>query len=136
MEVKKETVNEGKARSYPDALAIDQNINRDKLKVAETRRVEAVERIISSLGLLGGEADIVRLFRQGNYRAVASDDSRFIDLTEGLGIPYMTPGALLIYLWKSKAISKQETRHCLDKIKALISPEEYLASVEELWKEE
>jgi len=135
-EVKKEAVDEGKLEGYPDALAIDENIAQGKLKVAETRRVEAIEKLIKSLSLLGGEADSIRLFRQGNYEAIASDDSRFIDLVQGLGIPYMTPGALLIHLWKSKAISRQEARHYLDEIREFISSEEYLASIDELGKDE
>jgi len=134
-EVKKEAVNEGKTRGYPDALVIDENVNAGKLKVSKTTRLETTEKLISNLNLLGGEADSIRLFKQGNYEALASDDSRFIDLIDGLGIPYITLSVLLIYLWKIKAISTQETREFLDKIKEFISPEEYLASVEELAKE-
>jgi len=134
-EVKKEAVDEGKARGYPDALAIAENISSGRLKVAETGRVATVESLTNSLNLVGGEADSIRLFKQGNYEAIASDDSRFIDLIEGLGIPYMTPSALLLYLWKTKALSRQETCQCLDKIKGFISSEEYLASIEELAEE-
>jgi hypothetical protein len=134
-EVEKEAVNEGKNRGYPDALVIDENIKTGKLKVSKTTRLETTEKLISNLNLLGGEADSIRLFKQGNYEALASDDSRFIDLIDGLGIPYITPSVLLIYLWKIKAISKKETREFLDKIKEFINPEEYLASVEELAKE-
>ena len=36
------------------------------------------------MNLLGGDADAVRLFKRGT---IASDDSRFIDPIEGLGIP-------------------------------------------------
>ncbi len=135
LEVEKEAVNEGKLRGYPDALVIAENIGSGKLKVAETRRLETIERLINSLDLLGGEADSIRLFKQGGYEAIASDDSRFIDLIEGLGIPYVTPGTLLIYLWKIKAVSKEETRRRLDKLREFISSEEYLTSIEELAKE-
>ncbi len=133
-EVQKETASQGKARGYPDASEIDENIGRGMLTVAQTRKMEDVEKLITSLGLLGGEADSVRLFRQGGYSAIVSDDSRFLDLAEGLGIPYLTPGALVIYLWKNKAASKQDARRYLDKIRELISPEEYLVSVNELGK--
>lgn len=134
--VKDETVNEGRARGYPDAPVIDENIRRGKLRIVETMRTEDTEKLISGLNLLGGEADSIRLFRQGSYEAIASDDSRFIELAEGLGIPYLTPSALLIYLRRSGAASRQEIRRCLDRIKELISPKEYLASLEELGKEE
>lgn len=68
------------------------------------------EDIIGSLQLLGGEADTLRLFKRGNYDAIASDDQRFLDLTDGLGVSFMTPSALLLYLWKKRKISNQKTR--------------------------
>jgi hypothetical protein len=134
-EVKREAVDEGMARGYSDAQVIAENIDRGRLRVAETRREKNVERLIDSLNLFGGEADSIRLFNQGDYEAIASDDSRFIDLMEGLGIPHVTPSALLIYLLRIKTISRQEARQFLDKIREFISPEEYVASIDELAKE-
>jgi len=72
----------------------------------------------------------------GIHEAIAGDDTTFIDLVQGLGIPYMTPGALLIHLWRSKAISGQEARRHLDEIREFASSEEYLGSIDELGKDE
>ena len=135
LEVKNEAVDEGKVGGYPDALAIEENITKGKMRVAETRRSGTTDRLIANLNLLGGEAGSVRLFKQGGYEAIASDDSKFIDLLESLGIPYMTPGALLIHLLRRKRISKREALQYLDKVRAFISSDEYLASIEALRQE-
>ena len=134
-DVRRETVDEGKVRGYADAHIIEENIASGKLKLAGAKRDGPVEKLIGSLNLLGGEADSLRLFRQGNYGAIVSDDRRFVGLIEGLGITYMTPTALLLYLWRIGSASKAQTRMCVEKIKPYISAEEYLSSIEELGKE-
>lgn len=131
-EVKRETVDEGKRKGYPDAAVVEDNIRRGKIKAIDTRSSELTERLIESLHLLGGEADSFRLFKQGSYDAITSDDQRFLDLIDGLGIPFTTPTSLLLYLWKTGKVSRQETRKYLEKMKELISSEEYLTSIEEL----
>lgn len=96
-EVKREVVDEGKAKGYPDAIIIEDNIRKGKIKVMDTRSDELTESVIGSLHLLGGEADSFRLFKQGNYDAITSDDQRFLDLVDGLSIPFTTPTSLLLY---------------------------------------
>jgi len=132
MEVKREAVDEGKAGGYPDAIVIEDNIRKGKVKVVDAQPDELTESLIESLYLLGGEADSLRLYKGGDYDAIASDDQKFLDLIDGLGIPSITPAALLLYLWKSGKASKQETRKYIERIRGLISLEEYLISVEEL----
>ncbi len=134
-EVKNETVDQGKAGGHLDALMIEENVMKERLKVAEAGATRTTERLIASMNLLGGEAGSLRLFRRGGYGAIASDDSKFIDLLESLGIVYLTPAALFIYLLRQKQISLSETLQYLDKIRAFISSEEYLASLEALRQE-
>ena len=131
-EVKKETVDEGKIKGYPDAVVVEDNIKKGKIKAIDTKSNELTEGVIKSLHLLGGEADSLRLFKQGNYDAIISDDQRFLDLIDGLGIPFTTPTSLLLYLWKTGKISKRKTHGYLEKMRELISLEEYLISREEL----
>ncbi len=130
--VKREAVDEGKEKGYPDAILIERNISEDKIKRVIAGTDEATENIIRGLRLIGGESDTLRLFMRGNYDAIASDDQRFLDLIDGLGLPFMTPSSLLLYLWRNGKISEQETRSYLGKMKELISEEEYLVSMEEL----
>lgn len=134
-EVKNETVEQGKAGGYPDALTIEENVMKGKLKVGGGGGAITTEKLIASLNLLGGEAGSLRLFKRGGYRAIASDDSRFVDLLESLGIAYLTPAALLISLLRQKQISTNETRQYLEKLKPFISSDEYLASLEALRQE-
>jgi len=81
---------------------------------------------------LGGEADSLRLYEKRNCDAIASDDQKFLDLLDGLGVPFVTLAALILYLWKSGKASKQETRKYIERVRGLISLEEYLLSVKEL----
>lgn len=130
--VRREVVDEGIVGRHPDAPIVGENIRRGKLTTVETGRIGETEKLIGGLNLQGGEADTVRLFKQGNYYAVVSDDSKFIDILDGLGIPYLTVGALLVLLWKTRAIAKSEAHQYLDRIKEFISSDEYLASAEAL----
>jgi len=132
VEVKREAVDEGKAGGYPDAIVMEDNIRKGKVKVVGAQPDELTESLIESLHLLGGEADSLRLYKGGHYDAIASDDQKFLDLVDGLGIPSVTPAALLLYLWKSGKASKHETRKYVERMRELISLEEYLISMEEL----
>jgi len=131
-EVKREVVDEGKTKGYPDAVVVEDNIEKGKIKAIDTKPNELMESVIESLHLFGGEADSFRLFKQDNYDAITSDDQRFLDLIDGLGIPFTTPTSLLLYLWKIGKTSRQETHKYLEKMRELISSEEYLTSMEEL----
>ncbi|HXZ90186.1 MAG TPA: hypothetical protein VEG61_03900 [Candidatus Dormibacteraeota bacterium] len=130
LEVRSETVDEGKSRGYPDAIKIEENIATNKLKVTTSRSKPNVEKIIGSLNLLGGEAASLRLFMRGGYAAIASDDQRFISLLDGLGIAYMTPASLLVHLMRQERISLAETKKYLEEIRPFISDEEYLTSLQ------
>ena len=134
--VRAETVEEGKAGGHPDATLIEQNVSRGKIKVVEAAKSTAIERIIAGINLVGGEADSVRLFRQGGYDAIASDDSRFVGLLHGLGIPYLTPAAMVIYLVRRKRISREEGRQRLEALSESISSDEYLATINALKESE
>jgi len=131
-EVEREIVDEGKIKGYPDAIVVEDNIKKGKINAIDTKPNEVTEGVIKSLHLLGGEADSFRLFKQGKYDAITSDDQRFLDLIDSLGIPFTTPTSLLLYLWKAGKISKRKTRGYLEKMRELISLEEYLISIEEL----
>jgi len=57
-------------------------------------------------------------------------------LLESLGIAYVTTPAPLICLMRQKRISLSETLQHLEKIRAFISSEEYLISLEALRPED
>ncbi len=130
--VKKESVEEGKMRGFPDAILLDNNIQKGRINVVSTKKKRDVEDIIKILQLEGGEADSFRLFHQGKYDSIVSDDQKFLELVDSVGIPFLTPGALIVYLYKVKKISLEEARKCVDKIQHMISDEEYSVTMEEL----
>jgi hypothetical protein len=130
--VKKESVDEGKARRFPDAISLENNMQRGRISIVKTRKTKAVENVIKTLQLEGGEADSLRLFHQGRYDIIVSDDQKFLELVDSIGIPFLTPGALIVYLYKTQKVSLVEARKCAEKIKHMTSDEEYSVTMEEL----
>ncbi len=131
-EVERETVAEGKDGGFPDAFKIERNLERSLLRVLQTPRTEEIEEIIAKLELKGGEADLVRLFKAAGLDAVVSDDQKFIDLAKELEIPFTTSSGLLVYAWKSGVIDRRECLKLVEKLKPMISEEEYQLCLFEL----
>jgi len=127
--VKKETVDEAKERGYQDAFIIEGNIDKKVLHVVKHRRKNP-----SAVSAVKGEADVVSLYMDGGYDAVASDDQRFLKRLEAANIPYLTPAACLVYLHKSKRVKKSAAAEILESLKPFISSEEY--AVAKLYLEE
>ena len=118
--VKKETVDEAKANGYRDAFMIEENIAKELLHVVRLQGKQS-----SVVSVVKGEEKVVSLFSQGNYDAIASDDKRFLKKLDAANIPYLTPAACLIYLYKSKKIKKTEVTGMLEALKPFISRDEH-----------
>lgn len=121
--VSNESVREGKAKGYSDALLIEKNIRDGKINVVKAKKKEA--KMLKGLQLHSGEADCLHIFAQGSYDTVVSDDRKFLDIIDTIGIPFLTPSALVVYLYKSGKISISAANECLEKLRAMISREEY-----------
>jgi hypothetical protein len=130
--VKKESIDEGKVRRFPDAILVERNIQTGMISVVRTKKKRGVEGIIKNLQLEGGEADSLRLFHQGRYDSIVSDDEKFLELVDSTRIPFLTPAALIVYLYRVHKISLAEARKYVDTIKHMISDEEYSVTMEEL----
>lgn len=124
-EVQRECVQQGKAGGFPDALRVEENIERGVLTVRKAKRSARTEAIVSDLRISGGEADVLRLHRSGGIDLVVSDDRRFLQILEALGIPYTTPGPLIAALSRMGKMPRKEALGHLDKLGAFISEEEY-----------
>ena len=75
--VKQESVDQVVGK--PDAITIEQNINRKKIKVRQSRGMDVnVENEIQKLGLKGGEQELYRLSTQKKYELLSSDDQKFL----------------------------------------------------------
>ncbi len=124
-DVQRECVLQGKAGGFPDALRVEENIGRRLLSLRKPTRSVKTEAIVRDLKLTGGEADVLRLYRSGGIDLIVSDDRRFLQILEALGVPYSTPGLLLAALSKMHKISRNEALEHLGKLEAFISEEEY-----------
>jgi hypothetical protein len=127
--VKKESVDEAKANGYRDAFIIEENIDKKLLHL-----VKPLGKKLPVVSVEKGEEEVVSLFLRGNYDAIASDDKRFLKKLDAASIPYLTPAACLIYLYKSNKIKKSELDDMLQALKPFISPDEY--AVVKLYLEE
>jgi predicted nucleic acid-binding protein len=128
--VREESVDEGKAKGYPDAILIEQNLQAGKINVVKTRENKGNEIVTKDLRLRGGEADSLKLFRQGKFDSIVSDDQKFLDLIDSLGIPFLTSSALLLYLYKKGIISGEDARKSMEKLRPMISNEEYFTAMD------
>ncbi|MBN1670113.1 MAG: hypothetical protein JXR37_03725 [Kiritimatiellae bacterium] len=105
------------ARARPDAARIRKNIEATRLTVAPTSAARGK-----------GEDAVLRLFETGAYDAVSSDDARFIRRLRALGIPFAVPGVMIARLREQKAISPGAANEALERLRPMISPEEYAAA--------
>ena len=125
-EVRRECVEQGKAGGHPDAIRIEENLRKGLLSESRGKRSSETEAVIRDLRLAGGEADVVRLYRGGAADLIVSDDRRFLQFLEGLGIPFSTPAALIVALVRRKKATPKEGLVLLDKLVDFISEDEYL----------
>lgn len=127
--VKRETVDEAKANGYQDAFMIEENIGKKLLHVVKLQGTT-----LPVVSAIKGEEEVVSLYSQGNYDAIASDDKRFLKKLASAKIPYLTPAACLIYLYKSNKIGRAEVADMLEALKPFISRDEH--AVVKLYLEE
>jgi hypothetical protein len=57
---------------------------------------------------------------------VVSDDARFLQLLDGLSVPFATPSALLVLLARRGSLSRAEAGARLEALRAFVSEAEYL----------
>jgi len=119
--VRKETVDDVRERGFPDALVIEENIDKKMLQVIESQS----RKRITALPAAKGETEVVSLFLDGGYDAIASDDRRFLRKLGSADIPFLTPTACLVYACEQGKTGKDDTLRILENLKSLISGEEY-----------
>ena len=129
LQVRKETVEEGKEGGFPDAFEIERNLKKGLMKAVKAPRTKETETLVKELRLKGGEADVLRLFKSGKCRAIASDDQKFLDLIAALNVPFVTPSALLIHACRKGKVNKEACLGLLEKLRPTISEEEYQLAI-------
>jgi hypothetical protein len=102
------------AEAYPDAKIIQNNIDTGLLATSKMHAY-AEE----------GEEAVFRIFTQGKFDAVCSDDKRFIKRLKMFEIPYITPVVFVAILLKKGKITVKEARKKLDLLSPYVSEDEY-----------
>lgn len=119
---KKETVDETRGRDYQDALLIEENIKKETLYVAKLMANIS----FPTVPVTKGEREVVSLYLEGKYDAIASDDKRFLKKLEAANIPFLTPAACVVYIFKKGRIKMLNALEMLEKLKPFIAIEEYM----------
>lgn len=118
--VKKETVDQVRKRNYRDTAVIEENISKKALHVVKHQGKNPI--IVPAAK---GEAEVISLYLEGGYDAVASDDKKFLKKLTAANIPYLTPSACLILLFNTGDLRKEKALELLNNMKPLIGKDEY-----------
>lgn len=110
-EVRREVVDQ--AAAHPESTVVKRNLESGVL-------AEAAEEARAGKG----EDGALRLFRQGGYDAIATDDKRFVRKLRVLDVPYLTPGTLVFLMARDAHLSVTEAVARLHALSPLISEDE------------
>lgn len=128
-QVYREAIDEGKARGYKDALEIEHVLKHYGQRLP--KRVKT--RVNSDILTLGpGEREILQMLSHERADVVLSDDHAFLSVLEAQGVPYMTPGAALVFLAEQSMIQIQEAQQALERLRPLIRRDQYEAVFKDL----
>jgi hypothetical protein len=126
--VRREVVQEGKKAGAADAVEVERNIVRGRLKVLDPVAASPRSGLFSC-----GEAEVVAEYEAaGNYEAVISDDERFIKRALECGIEVLTPASALVLLVHRRKISAGAACARLSDLRPFISRAEFVLAGREL----
>jgi rRNA-processing protein FCF1 len=112
--VKKEVVDAGKQKGYPDAALVEKNIAAKRLQVTGRASSERT-----------GDEALARAFQSGRYDAVATDDRKLIRALKAADVPFVLPGIILYSLQQRGLVNQETALRGLDQLSHFISEEEY-----------
>lgn len=119
-EVKRETVEEGKKRLYPDAEIIEGLMDNNLLKIKNPKKSLEEENRLGK-----GEVSVLNLSKELKNYIIISDDQTFLKKLEQEKTDFLVPADLIILLERAGKIDKEEANDYLDKIKVFIREEKY-----------
>ncbi|HCC68550.1 MAG TPA: hypothetical protein DEP99_01495 [Nitrospiraceae bacterium] len=113
--VKREVVDAGKTKGYPDASLVEKNIQNNCLRVSEEK----------SLSHLKGDQALLEIFKLGHYDAIATDDAKLIRFLRSTDIPFILPGIFIYFLYQRKIIDHGTALYWLKELSKFVSEDEY-----------
>ena len=127
----REAVTEGKARSYPDAVTLEQIIQQ-YFQQKPAQRHQRAAQIVQSANIGAGEIEALSLHLSENADAILSDDRGFLTLLIAHQISYLTPAAVIVALCAWGILTSQDATHALVLLHPLIRTEQYEAALADL----
>ncbi|MEK6835364.1 MAG: hypothetical protein AABX61_03820 [Nanoarchaeota archaeon] len=125
-EVFKEVVVEGKVRLYEDAFKIEEMVKRGILKKLKVKKIK------DNLELGSGETSTLNLYKEKKFDLIVSDDRKFLNVLEQMGVEFTTPVGLIVALVKSKGLDKEKAINGIKNIKNLIREDAYNSAINEI----
>lgn len=110
-----EEVLKGKEKLFEDAFAIE------KLAASKKLKVVSVEQLRSDISSGKGEKSILTVLEKNKNVVVISDDRKFLSILERLKYSYVNSGDVIVLLYLSGKISKENALSNLNAIKSIIS---------------
>lgn len=117
-EVKRETVDRGKEKGYPDAMTIEQALNdgwivTHPLKDESRKDLEALTQIT---GIDIGEAQTIILAKQKKERQVLMDQTNARETARNLGLTPKGTIYIVIVATRRQLLTKEEAKQTLDNL--------------------
>lgn len=115
--VKEEVVDKGIQKGFNDALIVRDNIKKGLLVVKKHRG-----------DYTHGEQEILALYQNGSYDAIATDDAKFIRVLTMANIRYIVPAVFIVIMYNNRILSLSSALQRLEELAAFISEDEHIAT--------
>lgn len=108
LEVKKEAVEKGKMKKYPDAFKLEEKISQGRIAVKEAKNKNHVKNLMALFKIEAGEAEAISLFQQEKADLLATDDRFAINACRALNIPISGSAAFVTHSFDQGLINKDQ----------------------------
>ncbi len=112
--VKREVVDAGKKKQCADAIAVEKNIESKMFFV-----IDAPAQIEK------GDQALISMYREEDYDAIATDDTKLSRQLKSLNIPFILPALVLYRLLKESKIDYKTILWALQQLSEFISEDEF-----------